>query len=533
MIIEHILNFLKTNFKKRDLILIAGIISLFIITRIVNIEKFPIFNDEGIYIQWAKTAWHDASWRFISLTDGKQPLQTWGTIPLLKLFPNNALLAGRLFAVVTGFVSLVGIFSLLFYLFNKKTAYIGLLLYIFTPYFLFYDRLALSDSGVNAAFIWVFFFSILLAKTIRLDIALLFGMIGGIAVLTKSSAQVFIGLAFMGPLLFLSLKRPFKKNLQKAINYYALYLVVIFISFVIYNVQRLSPFLHFVTEKNKVFLLSFSDFIQSPFMVFFHNISTLPLYVFWEMGFVMGFLGLIGWFLLWKKDKSFFLYFSAWLVILYIGVSFFTRILFPRYLIFFSTLFLITTAFLLSYLKGKKTIIMALMLFLSFFVFDYYILFDIKGIPFPPVDRGQYLEGWTAGWGVKEIMEYARARSKEKPVVILAEGDFGMTGDVLNVYLRKNDHIFIKGYWPLSNQNIIDNLQELQKNVVLVVISHQNSLPINIHMKLIKRYDKPGNKSSIYLLELTKGSFVNNFIVIYDYGPLCRTEEIKLLSDAS
>ena len=36
---------------------------------------------------------------------------------VLKLFPQNALLAGRLFSVASGFVALSGIFVLLFYLF--------------------------------------------------------------------------------------------------------------------------------------------------------------------------------------------------------------------------------------------------------------------------------------------------------------------------------------------------------------------------------------------------------------------------------
>ncbi len=61
MYIENSIAFFKKNFKKIDLLLIFGIISLFLLTRLINIEHFPIFNDEGIYIQWAKTAWHDAS----------------------------------------------------------------------------------------------------------------------------------------------------------------------------------------------------------------------------------------------------------------------------------------------------------------------------------------------------------------------------------------------------------------------------------------------------------------------------------------
>ena len=246
MTIENILSFIRKHFEKKDILILLGILALFIATRLINLDKFPIFNDEGIYIQWAKTAWHDANWRFISLTDGKQPLQTWGTIPFLKLFPDNALFAGRLFSVSTGLVSLAGIFSLLLYLFNKKTAYMGVLLYIFTPFFLFYDRLALSDSGVNAGFIWILFFSVLLARTIRLDVALLFGIAGGIALLTKSSAQVFLLLGGLGPILFVSSFN--KKNIYKTINFYFLFAITIAMSFIIYNVQRLSPFLHFVSE---------------------------------------------------------------------------------------------------------------------------------------------------------------------------------------------------------------------------------------------------------------------------------------------
>src|SRR3989339_1338800 len=140
--IFKILDFLKKTFTRKDVLLIILIASLFFLTRLINLDQFPIFSDEGIYIRWAKVAWHDASWRFISLTDGKQPLQTWATIPFLKLFPDNALLAGRLFSVTTGFISLMGIFTILYYLFGKKTALIGSLFYILNPYFLFYDRMA-------------------------------------------------------------------------------------------------------------------------------------------------------------------------------------------------------------------------------------------------------------------------------------------------------------------------------------------------------------------------------------------------------
>src|SRR5262249_54586465 len=147
--VEAVFSFVRKRFNKRDLFFVWLIVGLYLTTRLLKLDQWPIFSDEGIYIHWAKAALRDAAFNFISLTDGRQPLQTWGTIPFLKLFPKNALFAGRLFSVATGFIALLGIFTLLSYLFNKKTAFIGAFFYIFTPYFLFYDRMALVDSAVN------------------------------------------------------------------------------------------------------------------------------------------------------------------------------------------------------------------------------------------------------------------------------------------------------------------------------------------------------------------------------------------------
>src|SRR3989304_7074912 len=130
-----IISWIKKNISRKDLLFIFLLVFIYFLTRLYNLDQFPIFSDEGIYIHWAKVAWQNASWRFISLTDGKQPLQTWGTIPFLKLFPDNALLAGRLFAVATGFFAFTGVFVTLFYLFGKRSAFIGAALYIITPYF--------------------------------------------------------------------------------------------------------------------------------------------------------------------------------------------------------------------------------------------------------------------------------------------------------------------------------------------------------------------------------------------------------------
>ena len=502
--IYKIFSFFKKNFGRKDILLGFSLITIYFLSRIILLDKLPIFSDEGIYIHWARIAWHDASWRFISLTDGRQPLQTWGTIPFLKLFPQNLLFGGRMFSVATGFVSLVGIFSLLFYLFNKKTAFWGMFLYIFTPFFLFYDRIALADSAVNSGFIWILFFSILVVKTLRLDLAILFGITAGMAMLTKSSVRLFIGLAVFAPILIWNKK--FGKNIiNKAVNYFILFAFVFSIAIVIYNIQRLSPFMHYIELKNNTFVMPISEFVKNPYGVIFPNLKIIPHYVFSEMGWMTGFLGIIGLITLLKNNFSLGLYFSVWLFVPYFIIAGLSRVIFPRYLIFLAILLTIFSAYYLSNLRSKLIKSILLIVFLSisaFYTYGFY--FNPSSIPFPETDKGQYGAGAAAGYGDKEIMEFARVKSKEKQVIVLAEGDYGLIGDVLNVFLKDDDKINIRGFWPLNEKTLFDNQKELKENLVYVVFSQKKEFPMNWPIKLIKKYDKPGLRTAYYLFELVK-----------------------------
>ena len=500
-----VISWVKKNFSKKDFLLILILLIVYFSTRLFNLDKFPIFSDEGIYIHWAKVAWHDASWRFISLTDGKQPLQTWGTIPFLKLFPDNALLAGRLFSVATGLAGLIGMFTLLYYLFNKRAAIIGSFIYVFTPYFLFYDRMALVDSAVNAGFIWIFFLSILLIRTLRFDVALIFGLVTGFSLLAKSSARIFLALAVLAPILMI--EKNIKKIFSKSINYYLLFIVSSLLSLIIYNVQRLSPFFHYVALKNKTFVMTFAEFKQNPFTSFFHNIQIIPEYVINESGFVLVIFALLGLWKLFRSDKKLSLYLISWILLPFLAIAFFSKVIFPRYLIFFGSILVILASYYFGQIKKPSLSINYLLLTTLFIVFIYYnytLLFNYPKIPFPEIDRGQYIEGATVGIGAKEIVDFAREKSKDRQVILLAEGNFGLIGDVLGVFTKPQDKIFIKGYWPLDEKGLFENQKELEKNYVYAIFAQRKDFPLDWPIKLIKKFDKPGNKSTIYLFELLK-----------------------------
>lgn len=501
-----ILEYITKTFTVKVVFALLGITVLFFAIRLTNIEILPIFSDEGIYINWAKIAKNDASWRFISLTDGKQPLQTWLTIPFLALLPDNPLAAGRLVSVLTGFAAMAGVFSLLLYLFNMRTALFGMLLYAITPFFVFYDRMALIDSGVNAAFIWILFFSILLVRTNRLDIALLYGLIAGVGLLAKSSVRLFIALTAFAPLITFVPKKGFSKSyIHRTVNFFIIFSVGAVLAFLIYNVQRLSPFFHIIEQKNTTFILTLSEFIAAPFQVVFRNIPLIPYYISSEMGYVVAIFGLIGLYKLIRKETTLGMYFLVWILVPFVSVAFMARVLFPRYIIFFATLMLILAAYFIGSLKDKRYVLGSFIaVIVSVAYFNYTLLFKPEAIPFPQVDRGQYIEGWPAGWGAKEIMEYARTQSKDKPVVILAEGNFGMAGDVLNSLKTSSDgdHIRIEGMWPLNLENIQEAQTKFADAHVFAVFPHRTDFPADWPVDLVKVYDKPGDESQLHFYKV-------------------------------
>ena len=501
--ILNILNFFKKNFNKKDFLIIFLIFFLYFFTRLVKLEKFPIFTDEGIYINWAKTAWHDASMRFISLTDGKQPLQTWATIPFLKLFPNHPLFAGRLFSVFTGFFSLFFVFSLIFFLFDKKTAFLGSFFYIFTPYFLFYDRMALTDSAVNMGFLGILFFSLILIKYIRLDLALIFGLFSGLALLTKSSTQLFVFLGLLAPMTFLFKKE--KDRLIKILNFYLLYFLVIVIAFLIYNIQRLSPYIHYIGIKNTTFLMTKEEFLKAPFSLFWNNVFGVLVDIVWEAGFVLPIFAFFGLFFLFKRQTPLAFYLFLWFLIPFLIIASISKVIFPRYLIFFASLMVVFASFFLTQINKKVKIFLFTIFLISAFYFDHKILFDFKNISFPEIDRGQYIEGPPAGWGVKEIIDFSIKKSKEKPVILMAEGNFGLVGDMLRASLPRNGHqVSVDAYWPLEEKHLISRQKDLDKYYIYVVFPHRSDFPQNWPIKLIKKFEKPGKKSAIYFFELLK-----------------------------
>jgi hypothetical protein len=138
---------------------------------------------------------------------------------------------------------------------------------------------------------------------------------------------------------------------------------------------------------------------------------------------------------------------------------------------------------------------------------SYPIIFDVKTISLPPIDRGQYIEGRTAVWGAQDLIQTIRSQSKKekRKAIVLAEGNFGLIADVLEAMKKPDDDIEIHGFWPLNEEDIYNKLPDTEENIVYVVFSHREEFPVHWRevMEEIAVYQKPGlDPSAVYLFKL-------------------------------
>ncbi len=71
--------------------------------------------------------------------------------------------------------------------------------------------------------------------------------------------------------------------------------------------------------------------------------------------------------------------------------------------------------------------------------------------PIADADRNQYVNNWSAGWGVKESVAFFKEKAKNEKIFIATEGTFGLMPETMEMYLITNKNVTIKGYLPIEN----------------------------------------------------------------------------------
>lgn len=490
-------------FLKKENIPLFLLVLLYLFTRLFHLTVLPIFNDESIYLYWAKLINTTYSHLFLSLTDGKPPLFIWIMAVFLKLFPSFwYLVAGRLPSVITGLISLFGIYALASLLFHsRKTSFLAALLYIVSPFALVYDRMALFDSFLLSMLLWSSYFAIRTSQSLSKKDAFLWGFFLGIAFLVKINALLFLFLTPAVFLLFVTWKQSWSQW-KKTIT-------LLVLAFGISQVLRYSLIVsngyHEYTIKSvNRYALPFSTLITHPFQVFPTNIL---LYSSWFIGYVtlpIFLLGVIGfiWFAKanWRAAAAIFLLFAAPII----ATAFVSIVTIPRYILFVLPYFLIATSFAAArMLKTKFFTVIFIAILLLPIAFDAQLLFYPPSAPIPSEDYYQYISGLPSGYGFAKIFSFFHHEAAtKKHITIITIGFFGSYPYAFNLEFWDNPHVTVLNTWPVEKSYAQKIASLAKKEPVYVVLkfnayqNHTNFLK-ELHLRELFKSPKPNSNSPI------------------------------------
>jgi len=468
---------------------------VFLALRLINLTLLPVFADEAIYIHWAQVVWHDATNRFISLSDGKPPLFMWLMVPFLKVFA-DPLLAGRLLSIVSGLMILIGSYLLAKKLFSKKVAILTGVFIICQPFLFFYDRMALVDSMLTAFGVWSFYLALLLFEKPNIAKGMLLGTIWGGAMLTKPGGAFF-------PLLtpFFIFLTPFKKWQKKIKKLIIPSLLASGYGLGFYNVLRLSGAFHMIRSRSADYVRDKADLLANPFQFIPDTAGAmftwLISYFSW-LGIAWLVVGLI--LALMKKEKKIGLFF-IWIIIPFLVPAAIGKIIYARYLLIIVPFWLIISSWavwqVVSLIKKRwwKMVIWLLagLTIGTWLSFTRWLIVDPAKAPLHHGEKEQYLHEWAAGYGIKEIADYLKLLPKDKEIEVATEGYFGTLPNGLQIYMDQVEGVAVNGVGQPIDY-LPDGVREAiieGKEAYLVVNSTRLKIEDQSRLELIEEYPKP------------------------------------------
>lgn len=478
-----------------ELLLLFILIAAYFMLRLPNLTLQPIFADEAIYIRWAQVMKSVPSLRYLPMTDGKTPLFMWVLMPFFNIF-SDPLFAGRFLSVICGLGTLLGVFFLTGSVFNKKAALVASALYVFTPYTLFFDRMAIVDSMLSAFTVWSAYFAVRGLKFPNLNLSVPLGITLGGAWLTKTPG--YINLAIL-PVSILAWGR---RN-SSVIRLILFFTVAILIALVMYNSLRLLPEFHRLSLRNSDYVFSPSELSRRPFDPFIPHMRDIfdwfPKMFTWPI-LISVLAGIV--FILREKNKPALVVF-LWGLIPIIVFSSFLKTFTTRYILLSVPLLLVTGGYTLAKIPNRIIFFLLAVVLAPAIHFDYLLLTRPADAPLPKESRRGYFEEWTAGYGLKQIAEYLIEQKKNGSLVVGTEGYFGTLPDGLFIYLDKAEISVISSH-PTS----LDQLKDALLNHQVFFVANGNRIPSALDQfpksEKIMEYEKAkpldGSKQSAMVL---------------------------------
>ncbi len=277
------MKFLPASKNWRNALLI--LFGLFLLSRILTLSAFPIFNDEAIYLQYAQRI-HD-DWqknKFISMhgefSDWKPPLMYWMAAPFIQ-WGNDPLIAGRAVAFLMSIAGFFGFYWFAKELFGERDGVITALLYVLCPPVLFHNNQFIAETFLvsTAALFYGALLTAMRPDKSRWWIwATLAILLGGALLLFKQSGFLLLGVSMLLPLARMQggPDRDHHRYDWKGTGLNALLVIVVIVcSSVIANVALPAAFDSTRDHFNSRWVMSVGEVFSLPMEIWRANLSTV------------------------------------------------------------------------------------------------------------------------------------------------------------------------------------------------------------------------------------------------------------------
>lgn len=476
------------------------LIIFYLTTRLVNLTILPIFNDEAIYLHWGLIELSDIPrYLFYSLYDGKQPLLMW-VFGAMQRLVEDPLLAGRLVSVMTGLLTMVGLYELGKRFFGRETGVLAALIYIIIPIFAFYDRQALMESSVACIGVWMCYWNLRNIERPRYENIFWLGFLVGLGLFIKSSVSI-----FLANIILIGAYVLYKKNKNKF--FIKKYIFVIFGSFglaliILYPLFSQPDFMKIITMNSR-YSFTLNEILQFPWIKWLQNVQATVELLWWYVTpflFVLCIYGMGA-----MRKGSFSIYLILWFILSLLFFIVFTKNPSPRYIVTFLPLVTIFCA--QAFLSLPKKVLPW-----AFFISFLFPLIHLVLLLFSPLnyfysmerftrysDIDTYVSGPVAGYGILEVAKYISDQAGRGYALVEMKSNNGNPEDSLYLYLRLNPHVsvLVRGF-------DCENYKSANKSQVYFVSRDYDLGGNDRCLQEVKRFYKPGGKSFFGVYKLVR-----------------------------
>jgi 4-amino-4-deoxy-L-arabinose transferase-like glycosyltransferase len=389
--------------------------------RTYRLTSLPIFIDESLHLFWSQRVREEPSFER-PLRDGK-PLQA---LVLSRTVPGAAdpLWAGRFTSVIVGAVGMWAAWRIGRRLFDDETGWAAAVLYLACPFTLFYDRMALSDVYLSTFAALTLLASIAVARDPRPLNGVGLGLALAGCVLSKVPGLMLAPL----PLAAAFLLPPRRPGLGRALA----------LVYAIAAVVAAYPAWYFVAHSGQVYKAAGGEEEVEVTHLVIDNLGDAVrwLWAYWTWPVTIAGLAGVALGIARRRGPELLLAAASLApVAVFVAFSFYW---YPRYILFATVPFLVLAARSLALLarglaselvpervesSGAWLAILLALAMVPAARFDAALLADPAKAPLPQLERFQYVDGFSSGYGCAEAVAWLRGElaARPGPITVAAE----------------------------------------------------------------------------------------------------------------